>query len=366
MNDEPPILPPILKVDGVTRRFDGMPALDNVSLEVRAGEIVALLGHSGCGKSTLLRIIAGVEDIDRGQVALGRQVVVGGDIFVEPEIRNVGMMFQDYALFPHLTARQNIGFGLKKMPRKEAAARVAAIIERLNLEALCERYPHMMSGGEQQRVALARALAPQPHMLLMDEPFSNLDRGLRERIRRETVDVLRALGTTAIIVTHDAEEALALGDRIVLMDKGRIVEEGSGEDIYRTPRTADAALFFSHVNIVPAQPSGEWLESPIGRFPDLRARTGPVRLFIRPQAMALAEQGIPARVSGRMLLGEIEELVLKIEALEDPLVMRTTARSDVEVGDDVRVRFDTGSILVCEGDHPSSRALSPLFDAGGV
>ncbi|MCF1504930.1 ABC transporter ATP-binding protein [Afifella sp. H1R] len=363
MNDEPP---PILKVDGVTRRFGRVPALDDVSLEVRSGEIVALLGHSGCGKSTLLRIIAGVEDIDGGQVALGGQIVVGGDIFVEPEIRNVGMMFQDYALFPHLTARQNIGFGLKKMPRKAAAARVAAVLERLNLEGLSERYPHMMSGGEQQRVALARALAPQPHILLMDEPFSNLDRGLRERIRKETGEVLRALGTTAIIVTHDAEEALALGDRVVLMDKGRIVEEGSGETIYRTPHTADAALFFSHVNIVPAQASGEWLDSPIGRFPDLRTRTGPVQLFIRPQAVALAEHGIPARVSGRMLLGEIEELVLTVETLEDPLVMRTTARSDVEIGDDVRVSFDTGSILVCEGDHPAARALSPLCEAGEV
>lgn len=348
---------PILAIEKVERRFGDVAALDGVSFEIAAGEIVCLVGHSGCGKSTLLRVIAGVDEVDAGAVALDGRVVSGDGVFVEPEHRNIGFMFQDYALFPHLTARQNIGFGLRAMGRKDAAARVEDVIARLGIEALAERYPHMLSGGEQQRIALARALAPQPHVLLMDEPFSNLDRGLRDTIRRETLALLRTLGTTAIVVTHDPEEALAIGDKVVLMHKGKVIETGTGDAIYSYPQTAYAAAFFSQVNIIPAHRSGDWLESAIGNFPAPCGSSGPVQLFVRPQALRLVPDGTPAAVRTRLLLGEIEELTLDIAGLDAPLVMRTSARCRVEVGETVTIGVDPDDVLVFATDEAARSAL---------
>lgn len=354
----------ILTINHVTRRFGSIAALDGVAFEVAHGEIACLVGHSGCGKSTLLRVIAGVEDIDGGSVVLDGRTVAGDGVFVEPEHRNVGFMFQDYALFPHLTARQNIAFGLKRLGRKEAAARADDVIARLGIGALADRYPHMLSGGEQQRIALARALAPQPHVLLMDEPFSNLDRGLRDTIRRETFSLLRALETTAIIVTHDPEEALAMGDKVVLMHEGKVIETGSGEAIYTAPRTAYAAAFFSRINTIAAHRSGDWLDSPIGRFPAPHGMSGPVQLYVRPQAIQLREDGTPARVSARVLLGEIEELTLEVAGLDEKLVMRSSARCGVEVGERVAIGVDRSDILVFSAQEiqPGGTRASAVTD----
>ena len=348
---------PILKLKGVSRRFGSVAALDGVSFDILPGEIVCLVGHSGCGKSTLLRTISGVEKIDGGSVVLAGTTVSGAEGFVEPENRNVGFMFQDYALFPHLTARQNIGFGLKGMSRKDAAARVDDIISRLGIGALAERYPHMLSGGEQQRIALARALAPQPRILLMDEPFSNLDRGLRDTIRRETLTLLRQLGTTAIVVTHDPEEALAIGDKVVLMHKGRVIKSGTGDAIYSFPQTAYAAAFFSQVNTIPARRSGDWLDSALGRFPAPCGSSGPVQLFVRPQALMVRDDGAPAIVSGRVLLGEIEEVTLEVAGLSDPIVMRTSAKRGLEVGQHVKIAVDPKDVLVFASDETARSAL---------
>ncbi|WP_404406041.1 ABC transporter ATP-binding protein [Pelagibacterium halotolerans] len=347
-----------LSIRNVTRRFGAVTALDDVSLDIAKGEVACLVGQSGCGKSTLLRVIAGVEDIDAGSVSLDGTTVTGPDIFVEPEDRNVGFMFQDYALFPHLTARQNILFGLNHLGRKSASARADELLSRLKIDALANRYPHMLSGGEQQRVALARALAPQPHVLLMDEPFSNLDRRLRDSIRQETSAVLRALGTTAIIVTHDPEEALSLGDKVVLMHKGKVIETGTGDAIYTYPQTAYAAEFFSRVNRIPARRSGDWLDSPLGRFPATCGSAGPVYLYVRPQAIKLNGRGIAAQVTSRVLLGEIEEVGLAVEGMSEPLVMRTSARSGLDVGHTVRVSIEPEDVLVFAADE-TARATLP-------
>ncbi|SDG41296.1 ABC transporter ATP-binding protein [Pelagibacterium luteolum] len=354
MNEKPL---PTLSLKSVTRSFGSVMALNAVSFDIAKGEIVCLVGQSGCGKSTLLRVIAGVEEIDRGAVTLAGETVNGEGIFVEPEHRNVGFMFQDYALFPHLTARQNIGFGLNGMRRKDAVARVEDIIARLGIASLADRYPHQLSGGEQQRIALARALAPQPRVLLMDEPFSNLDRGLRDTIRRETIALLRALGTTAIIVTHDPEEALALGDKVVLMHKGKVIETGTGDAIYSFPQTAYAAAFFSQVNKIPARRSGDWLDCALGRFPAPCGSSGPLQVFIRPQALTFSDTGAEARVSGRVLLGEIEEVTLDVDGLDEPVVMRTSARCGLDVGHSVRIGVDPKDVLVFAADESARSAL---------
>lgn len=338
--------PAHLIVESVSRRFGNVTALDAVSMHIDRGQIACLVGHSGCGKSTLLRAIAGVEPIDGGSISIGGRTFCGPDTFVEPEHRNVGLMFQDYALFPHLTARQNIGFGLARSSRAERSARVEDIIARLGIEKLADRFPHMLSGGEQQRIALARALAPQPDVLLMDEPFSNLDRSLRETIRAETLSIVRALGITAIVVTHDPEEALAVGDVVVLMDRGRVVEAGPGETIYRAPHTPYAASFFSRINRIPARRAGGRIHSVFGSFAAPDKGSEDAKIFVRPQSFKLNGAGASAQVVRRALLGEIEELVLKVDGLDDFVVMRTSVRQSVNVGDAVLLGIEPDEVMV--------------------
>ena len=343
----------MLVLSGVSRRFGAVAALDDVSLEIGAGQVLCLVGHSGCGKSTLLRAIAGIETLDAGRISIEGVPVTASGVFVEPEHRRIGFMFQDYALFPHLTVRDNVGFGLTRMARKDREARIADILGRIGIEALADRYPHMLSGGEQQRVALARALAPQPRLLLMDEPFSNLDRGLRDKVRQETLSIIGDLDMTAVVVTHDPEEALAIGDMVALMQKGRLVEAGSGERIYDAPWTAYAAQFFSQVNEIPARISNGGLDTPLGRFPMSAGMEGTPRLLLRPQSISLAATGIAAQVLDRSVLGEIEELLLAVEGLPQPLMMRGTSRHDVRVGDLVHIRVNTSRALIFP-DDPSA------------
>ena len=355
---------PAISLRGVTRRFGAVTALNDITLDLAGGGITCLVGHSGCGKSTLLRAIAGVERIDAGEIRLYGDVV-SGPVFVEPEARGVGFMFQDYALFPHLTVRQNIGFGLRRLGRRQAAERVGDILARVGIAALGDRFPHMLSGGEQQRVALARALAPQPRLLLMDEPFSNLDLRLRHAVRRETVDLLRSLGTTVIVVTHDPEEALMLGDRVVLMQGGRIIEHGPGKTLYEAPRTTCAGEFFSRFNRVEARRVGNRLETPIGSFPAPAEVAGEedVLLLVRPQAITFSPGGMVAEVSGRAALGEIEELRLVVPNLADPLVMRTLGPSGLEPGDRVTIGIDPKKVFAAVPGHGELQAIPAEPDA---
>lgn len=339
----------MLAIKGVTRHFNDVAALQDVTLELGAGQVLCLVGHSGCGKSTLLRAIAGIETLDGGTIAIEGMPVSGDGIFVEPEDRRVGFMFQDYALFPHLSVRENVAFGLKKLPRPDRTSRVGDIISRIGIEALADRYPHMLSGGEQQRVALARALAPQPRLLLMDEPFSNLDRGLRDRVRHETISIIRDLGMTAVVVTHDPEEALAIGDTVALMQKGRVVEAGTGERIYDAPWTAYAARFFSRMNVIPGKLETNLLDTPLGRFP-ASALEGEPHVLLRPQSIVLTEAGIAGLVVDRSVLGEIEELRIAVDGIEDPLIMRGTSRHDVRPGDTVQIAVKADEVMIFPQD----------------
>ena len=241
-------VPTRLETRGLRVDFGRKLALDDVSLAVRVGEIIALLGDSGCGKSTLLRAVAGLEQPSGGLVLLDGQIMGRR---VPPEERGVGLMFQDYALFPHLTVMQNVRFGLHRLRADEADAVARARLEQVGLADRAASYPGDLSGGESQRVALARALAPGPRVLLLDEPFSNLDRRNRDRVRADTISVLRATGATALLVTHDPEEALLVSDRIVLMRSGRIVQIGTGADLYRRPVSHFAASFFGDLIAFP-------------------------------------------------------------------------------------------------------------------
>ena len=268
-------------------------ALHGVTLDVREEEILCLLGPSGCGKTTILRLVAGLETPRRGTVRVGERIVTGDGTFVAPEKRDVGLLFQDYALFPHLTVAGNVAFGLRGRPAGEQARRVEELLGRTHLGHRQEAYPHMLSGGEQQRVALARALAPGPRVLLLDEPFSGLDTQLRQRVRDETLHVLKEVGAAVVLVTHDPEEALFMADRIALMRAGRIVQVGEPTDLYFHPADAFVAEFFGEVNRIPSHVTGQLVPSPFGPLParGLADRT-PVMCLIRSEALRLHTQPI--------------------------------------------------------------------------
>ncbi|WP_413813623.1 ABC transporter ATP-binding protein [Mesorhizobium sp. Root157] len=339
---------PMLQITGAFRRFSDEFALGPIELAIAPEEIICLVGHSGCGKSSLLRLVAGLDRPERGSILLNGVELAGPHTFVEPEERKIGFVFQDYALFPHLTVEDNILFGLRRLPRPEALKRVAGMLDLTGLSALGKRYPHMLSGGEQQRVALARALAPKPAVLLMDEPFSNLDRDLRDRIRQDTIDLLRKTGTTAIIVTHDPEEALSSGDRVVLMNSGLIVQAGTGRDLHDRPVDRYAAEFFCSFNKVPATYRNGSLETAFGSFPcrlDI-ADGSPAVAFIRPQAItpSHAKDAIAGRIVRRSFRGEIEQIELEIEGADTALVMRTTQANFAD-GDRIRVAIDPARVL---------------------
>jgi len=320
---------PALTLSGVGRQFGTVRALDHISLDVLPGEIICLVGHSGCGKTSLLRIIAGIDAPDEGKLTMGGRTLVGPLVFVEPEKRNIGVVFQDYALFPHLTVRENVLFGLRKLRKEQAVARVNELLELVGLSAMGDRYPHMLSGGEQQRVALIRALAPKPDLLLMDEPFSNLDRGLRARVRSETMALLRALGTPVIIVTHEAEEALSTGDRVVLMRSGEIVQQGPARDLHDRPASRYAADFFCDFNALEGTVRGLKIETTFGAFdmPNDLAVTGDVLVYVRPRDIAIVPDEHAGSLRGHIethtYLGEMEELLVNLEGHKDCLRVRT-------------------------------------------
>ncbi len=332
--------PPTVKLENVGRSFGNNIAVKGMDLVISGGEIVSLVGHSGCGKSTLLRMIAGVESLSCGNLFLNGSVVDGGGRFVEPELRSVGFVFQDYALFPHLSVRDNILFGLKKRQSREASDTALDVMGRIGIRHLQDRFPHTLSGGEQQRVALARALAPQPGLILLDEPFSNLDQGLREQVRDDTLSLLRAAGTTVIMVTHDPQEALSCGDRVVLMRSGEIVQEGTSRDLYGQPENAYAADFFGTFNKIPGIWQHGSFETAIGRFepPLVSRREGAQSLYVRPHAIniSLDVGDHVGRIESRVFLGASEKVSLRVEGLEKPLTAVLTGSLPSET---VMVRF---------------------------
>ncbi|POR54290.1 iron(III) transport system ATP-binding protein [Bosea psychrotolerans] len=342
-------IPMALGFDRVTQRFGDVTALSEVSLSIEPGEVVALLGQSGCGKTTLLRLAAGVERPSSGRVLLEGSDVSSPQGFVEPEQRGVGLVFQDYALFPHLSVRENVRFGLRGYDEASAEATALRAIARVGLADLSEAYPHMLSGGEQQRVALARAIAPRPGVLLMDEPFSNLDRRLRDVVRDETAALLKETGATSIIVTHDPEDAMRMADRIVLMRAGRIVQIGTGEQLYRQPNSLFAARFFCDFTEIEGRVLRGAVDTPVGRFPAGELGEGAQAVVcIRPQAIRLMPEGfcLPGRVVTRRFLGEVDHVLLAVSGFDRPLLARVSLTGSVREGDDVGIDIPTDEVLV--------------------
>lgn len=273
-----------LDLSAVSHDYGRRRAVDDVSFTVAPGEILGLLGPSGCGKSTTLRLVAGLEDLQQGTVRIGGDTMADRNLNIPTERRHVGMVFQDHALFPHLSVAQNISFGLGHVSASERQGRIEHWGRRLGLSQLLAVYPHQLSGGEQQRVALARAMAPEPRVMLLDEPFSSLDSRLRDQIRDETVEVLKQAGTATLLVTHDPEEAMRMGDRIAIMNAGRIEQIDTPARVYAAPATPFVARFLSETNELPVQVRGGAVETPFGRLP-APVPDGAALLMFRPEAL---------------------------------------------------------------------------------
>ncbi|MFV0359534.1 ABC transporter ATP-binding protein [Tropicimonas sp.] len=279
--------PPRLRIDAITRHFDGRDVVAGVSLEVAPGQVTCLLGPSGCGKSTTLRIVAGVDRQSSGRVLVGDRVVSGDGFHLAPERRGIGLMFQDFALFPHLSVGDNVAFGLNGGLRGNRR-RVEDLLERVDLHGFIDTYPHQLSGGEQQRVALVRALAPRPAIMLMDEPFSGLDNRLRDDIRDRTLSLLKEENTSVLLVTHEPDEAMRMADEIALMRTGRIVQQGAPYHIYNNPVDRAAAAFFSDINVVRGISRGALTDTPFGQFlTPGHADGAAVEIVIRPQHLRI-------------------------------------------------------------------------------
>jgi iron(III) transport system ATP-binding protein len=318
----------VLTLSGLTKRYhaSAQPALSSCSLSVGEGELVSILGPSGCGKTTLLRLIAGFERPDAGSIRIGRLEVAGGR-WVPPEARGIGFVFQDYALFPHLTVMQNVAFGLPRLGRKARRARTHEVLDLVGLTIFAARYPHQLSGGQQQRVALARALAPEPAVMLLDEPFSNLDAALRGSTRKEVRRLLKLAGVTTILVTHDQEEAMTFAERLVLLRAGELEQQGSPEEVYRRPRTAFAASFLGTTNLLRGDACGRLAQTPLGAVRLTRPAQGSVLLSLRPEDVAFAAAGLPGRIVGREFKGHDLTYSCEVEA-EPGKPTRVTVQTD--------------------------------------
>jgi iron(III) transport system ATP-binding protein len=301
---------------GVRKSFGAVEAVAGLELTVPAGSLTAVLGPSGCGKTTLLRLVAGFERPDTGTIEIASRPVAGGGAYVPPERRRVGMVFQDYALFPHLDVAGNVAYALGRRPDP---ARVDELLELVGLAGLGARRPHELSGGQQQRVALARALAQRPEVVLLDEPFSNLDAVLRAQVRGELRRILAESGVSGLLVTHDQEEALSLADHVAIMRAGVVEQAGTPEEVYLAPVSSWVASFLGAVDVIPGTAADGHVETELGVVPDGARHRGAVDVLIRPEALGLGSRhdagpdALPCRVVEREYYGHDQMLVVELE-----------------------------------------------------
>ncbi len=357
MNNPRPEESPLFELRQVSLTYGRNRVVDNIDLAIHENELVCLLGPSGCGKTSTLRIASGVERQTSGTVWFDGRQISGPKRHDPPETRQIGLMFQDFALFPHMTILANVGFGLKKLDRTERHRRSQDALERMGIGHLAAAYPHMLSGGEQQRVALCRALAPKPRIMLMDEPFSGLDRGLRNAVREDTRRTLRAEGASGLLVTHDADEALRLADRIVLMRGGKFVQIGSPADIYDRPIDLESAELFSEINKLPAIVENGAAVTPLGNFAAPGFHNGArVTLALRYSDFRIAADDageecpscyrFSAKVKNTRFLGR--DSLVDFTGVDDERLFRARVTDIVEAGpqDLVTLQISTDKVLI--------------------
>lgn len=335
----------IVRCSDLTKSFGAIRAVKDLDLTVRQGEILTLLGPSGCGKTTILRLVAGFEVPDAGQIEIDGRLVAGEELCRPPEQRRVGMVFQSYALFPHLTVAENVAYGLKR--GESQAVRVREVLTLVGLSNVESRLPHELSGGQQQRVALARALAPRPKVLLLDEPFSNLDAGLRTQVREEVRDILKTAATTTVFVTHDQEEALFMGDRVAILRAGRLEQVGTPEEIYHEPATRFVAEFLGLPNFLPAQVTSRGLETELGvQSQSLPLPPGtPVDVLVRPDDLTLQPDAEGEAQIARCIFRGMDYLYQVVLPSGDTVQCLGPHTTRYEPGTSVRVRLTPGHAL---------------------
>lgn len=328
-----------LKLKNISHKFDGHHVLKDVSVDVSAGEILCLVGPSGCGKSTLLRLVAGLEPLASGEVVCDGETLNN----IRPENRNIGLVFQHPSLFPHLTVEENIAFGVRHVPAKARNAIVKKLLDCVGLSGKGASYPHMLSGGQHQRVALARALAPQPKVMLLDEPFANLDHALRYELREDVLNVLKEAGVPVIMVTHNPDEALIMADKMVLLRAdGSMHQAGEPEDIHDNPIDLEAANYFGPINVVEGKVDGANVVSPFGNLPKkvyaAKLKNGTnVKVVVRPEGLALAQnRGLEADVEKIAHTG-IGHLITARDKKDKSVLFHQYPDTTLKAGDTIRL-----------------------------